>query len=224
MKLLWRLSREAIRYKNLYVVAILSTLGLTAVNLAAPRVLSSMTGIVERGMDETSLRAIGVLTAILLALYLLGGRVTGLRLSAFGAELATDAARLPYLRETGVVLAGPAVNLALGLLLARLGQYTASGAHLSLCLFNLLPVRPLDGGRALCLLASWLLGPERGEAAARWGGALTALPLGGAGLWLTGRTGGSLWLLPASWGLLAAGLRELAGGARGIFCKKPLHF
>ena len=104
----------------------------------------------------------------LLALYLLGGRVTGLRLSAFGAELATDAARLPYLREIGVVLAGPAVNLALGLLLARLGQYTASGAHLSLCLFNLLPVRPLDGGRALCLLASWLLGPERGEAAARW--------------------------------------------------------
>ena len=160
----------------------------------------------------------------LLALYLLGGRVTGLRLSAFGAELATDAARLPYLRETGVVLAGPAVNLALGLLLARLGQYTASGAHLSLCLFNLLPVRPLDGGRALCLLASWLLGPERGEAAARWGGALTALPVGCAGLWLTGRTGGSLWLLPASWGLLAAGLRELAGGARGIFCKKPLHF
>ena len=71
MKLLWRLSREAIRYKNLDVVAILSTLGLTAVNLAAPRVLSSMTGIVERGMDETSLRAIGVLTAILLALYLL---------------------------------------------------------------------------------------------------------------------------------------------------------
>ena len=160
----------------------------------------------------------------LLALYLLGGRVTGLRLSAFGAELATDAARLPYLRETGVVLAGPAVNLALGLLLARLGQYTASGAHLSLCLFNLLPVRPLDGGRALCLLASWLLGPERGEAAARWGGALTALPLGCAGLWLTDRTGGSPWLLPASWGLLAAGLRELAGGARGIFCKKPLHF
>ena len=35
MKLLWRLSREAIRYKTLYVIAILSTLGLTAVNLAA---------------------------------------------------------------------------------------------------------------------------------------------------------------------------------------------
>ena len=39
MKLLWKLSREAVRYKNLYIVAILSTLGLTVVNLAAPKVL-----------------------------------------------------------------------------------------------------------------------------------------------------------------------------------------
>ena len=68
MQLLWRLSREAVRYKNLYVVAILSTLGLTIVNLAAPRVLSSMTGIVEAGMDESSLRAIGTLTAALIML------------------------------------------------------------------------------------------------------------------------------------------------------------
>ena len=71
MQLLWRLSREAVRYKNLYVVAILSTLGLTIVNLAAPRVLSNMTGIVEAGMDESSLRAIGTLTAALIVLYLL---------------------------------------------------------------------------------------------------------------------------------------------------------
>ena len=37
MSMLWRLSREAIRYKGLYFVAILSTLGLTAVNLTAPK-------------------------------------------------------------------------------------------------------------------------------------------------------------------------------------------
>ena len=36
LKTLWRLSREAIRYRTLYTVAILSTLALTAVNLAAP--------------------------------------------------------------------------------------------------------------------------------------------------------------------------------------------
>ena len=71
MKMLWRLSREAVRYKTLYVIAILATLGLTAVNLAAPKALSAMTGIVERGVDENGLRTIGTLTAVLVGLYLL---------------------------------------------------------------------------------------------------------------------------------------------------------
>ena len=71
MKMLWRLSREAIRYKSLYIIAILSTLGLTAVNLAAPKALSAMTGIVERGVDDAGLKQIGVLTAVLVGLYLL---------------------------------------------------------------------------------------------------------------------------------------------------------
>ena len=71
IKTLWRLSREAIRYRTLYITAILSTLALTAINLAAPKVLSSMTGIVENGVDSEGLRTIWMLTAILLALYLL---------------------------------------------------------------------------------------------------------------------------------------------------------
>ncbi len=71
MKLLLRLSREAVRYKNLYIFAILSTFGLTLVNLAAPRALSAMTGIVERGMTEDSLKTIGFLTLTLVLLYLL---------------------------------------------------------------------------------------------------------------------------------------------------------
>ncbi len=71
IKTLWRLSREAIRYRRLYIVAILSTLALTAINLTAPMLLSSMTGIVETGIDEEGLRTIGLLTAALVALYLL---------------------------------------------------------------------------------------------------------------------------------------------------------
>ena len=71
MKMLWRLSREARRYKGLYIVAILSTLGLTAVNLAAPKALSAMTGIVERGVDDADMRGILTLTLILIGLYLL---------------------------------------------------------------------------------------------------------------------------------------------------------
>ncbi len=70
MKMLWRLSREAIRYRTLYVIAIISTLLLTVINLAAPKVLSSMTGIVEQGVTEDSLKRIALLTAILVGLYL----------------------------------------------------------------------------------------------------------------------------------------------------------
>ena len=71
IKTLWRLSREAIRYRTLYVIAILSTLALTAVNLAAPRALSAMTGVVEQGVDETGLGTIRLLTLALVGLYLL---------------------------------------------------------------------------------------------------------------------------------------------------------
>ena len=145
----------------------------------------------------------------LAALYLLGGRAEGLRITVFGAALETDAARLSYPAETAVVLAGPAVNLLCGLALASLGAWTAAGAHLSLCAFNLLPVRPLDGGRALQLAVSALAGPAAGEAATRAAGAGTALVLGLGAAWLMVRTGGSLWLLPAAAGLLGTAVREL---------------
>lgn len=71
MKMLWKLTKEAARYKGLYVLAILSTLGLTVVNLAAPKVLSSMTGVVEKGVDDKALSAITGLALLLLMLYLL---------------------------------------------------------------------------------------------------------------------------------------------------------
>ena len=70
MKMLWRLSREAVRYRGLYVISILSTLMVTAINLAAPKILSVMTGIAAQGIDQDALRHIGTLTALLTALYL----------------------------------------------------------------------------------------------------------------------------------------------------------
>lgn len=71
MKLLWRLSKEAVRYRGLYILAIFSTLMLTAVNLASPRVLSALTGVVERGMNENSMKTVWLLAIVLSALYLL---------------------------------------------------------------------------------------------------------------------------------------------------------
>lgn len=71
MKLLWRLGKEAIRYKALYVIAIISTFALTLINLAGPKILSAMTALVENGRTEDYRKQIFSLTGILVALYLL---------------------------------------------------------------------------------------------------------------------------------------------------------
>lgn len=73
MKLLLRLSKEAVRYRLLYVIAIFSNLMLTVINLAAPKALSEMTGIVSNGVDENGMKRIWILTAVLIGLYL--GRI-----------------------------------------------------------------------------------------------------------------------------------------------------
>ena len=71
MKTLWKLTKEAARYKALYLLAIFSTLMLTVVNLTAPKVLSAMTGVVEQGVDDASLHTVKLLAGALLLLYLL---------------------------------------------------------------------------------------------------------------------------------------------------------
>ncbi len=52
MKLLWRLGKEAIRYKGMYLIAIMATFSLTVVNLITPKLLSSMTEMVEKGSRQ----------------------------------------------------------------------------------------------------------------------------------------------------------------------------
>ncbi len=71
MKILWKLSKEAIRYRMLYILAITATLSLTLVNLAAPKVLSSLTAIVKNGVTVEGLIQIRKLALILVGLYLL---------------------------------------------------------------------------------------------------------------------------------------------------------
>jgi len=133
-------------------------------------------------------------------LHHLGAEVTGFRVSVLGAVLETDSGCLSYGGELAAVLAGPLANLLTALALTMLGGsrcVAAIGANLILCVFNLLPIRPLDGGRALYLLVSWLRDPAAGEAAVRWLGSAAALMLAaclGLVMW---RSGGSLWLLPA---------------------------
>ena len=116
--------------------------------------------------------------------------IEGLRLTALGAELyARGARRLSYAREMLVTLAGCGMNLACGFLIAlaarRLsweGGFLFAGAHFLLAAFNLLPIPPLDGSRALTLLVSFFLGPAAGDAAAAVAGLVFSLALVGTGI------------------------------------------
>lgn len=71
MKLLFRIMGDAKRFKGLYVIAILSTLLMTVLNLAAPKVLSEITKTLTMGLQDGALEKILYLTAVLGGIYLL---------------------------------------------------------------------------------------------------------------------------------------------------------
>ena len=86
MKQMWRIGKEARHYAGLLAIAIASTLFLTAVNLAAPRVLTEITRLVTNADREWVLEKIAAYTIVLLGLYLL--RVLFRYLSNFMAHKA----------------------------------------------------------------------------------------------------------------------------------------
>ena len=71
MKTLWRIAKEAVRYKNWFILAIFGTLSLTVVNLIAPRIMALMTGIVASGMTREKLTTVFWMAGILLGLFLI---------------------------------------------------------------------------------------------------------------------------------------------------------
>ena len=100
----------------------------------------------------------------ILALRLSGAGICWLRISVLGAIMETRG-NLSYGQELLCLLAGPGANLLAAVLFGALDCDGLAGANAVLCLFNLLPVFPLDGGTVLYLLLSWLAGPQ----AAFWG-------------------------------------------------------
>ena len=103
----------------------------------------------------------------LAVLRLVGGQIGQFTLTPFGGELRIRRSEwLSYGKEIASVLAGPGVSLSVrfgagprGVGFPGSGAICFSGIHMLLALFNLLPLRQLDGGRALYLMLSWLLDP-----------------------------------------------------------------
>ena len=71
MKTLWRLAKEAVRYRFWLLLSMFGTLSLTAVNLIAPRIMASMTGIVAAGMTQESFKTVLWMAGALLGLFLI---------------------------------------------------------------------------------------------------------------------------------------------------------
>ena len=128
-----------------------------------------------------------------------GGDVKVIRLTAVGAEMKLDVP-LGYLREGLAALAGPGINLLAALVLCRQpwGR-TFSGLNLVLGCFNMMPVRVMDGGRALHCTLALLTGAELAESVGRvLDRAVTAAMLL-CGALLAGAGGNISMLLVALW-------------------------
>lgn len=137
-----------------------------------------------------------------------GGRVERLSLTLTGAELRFSyPSILTYGSESMIALAGPAVNLLLGLTALCLRAFLPAMTSMAVGLFNLLPVLPLDGGRILFNLICEL---SEGSAAERVlsisGGILSGL-LSGFGLIAALHYANPVPLILSGW-LLAGALKN----------------
>lgn len=103
-------------------------------------------GLVLQSILACIIHELGHWAMILLA----GGRVQELRLTVVGAEMKLDTQYpLSYGREVAAALAGPAANLLAAWFSALCGCHLFAGLNLCFGVLNLVPVFPLDGGRAL---------------------------------------------------------------------------
>ena len=150
-----------------------------------------------------------------IALRLCGGRLEGLSVSAFGAQMRIrDRNRLSYGREALCVLAGPLVNVTLSWLMSVGGKwreefYLFAGAQLVLGVFNLLPLTALDGGRLLWIGIAWVTDPFLADKVCRLTTLVLLMALAALGiiLWLRHRAG---FLLLGTAGVVCCTVRECA--------------
>ena len=118
----------------------------------------------------------------LLMMKLAGVKVTGLRLRLFDVLIEADEPP-SFSADVWITLGGVAANLLFFILLFPFGK-KLSLPHLALCLFNILPVMSLDGGRLLYLCLSRRYSPRICDTALRISTFVLMLPLMTVGIML----------------------------------------
>ncbi len=143
----------------------------------------------EEGVGQLFLAAAALHeTGHALAVQLCRGQILCLRLTAVGGVLRYRLHRPNRVHDLLIAAAGPLAGLLAAMAAARAGCYTFAGANLLLSLFNLLPIRPLDGGQILYALLGGRPAQVRVETltclAAVFTGLWSAMHGGGVGLLL----------------------------------------
>lgn len=132
-------------------------------------------------------------------LRLCGVRAARFTLTGLGASLyVPELHRLSYGAELLSAVAGPLMNLLLWVLLSLTGREALTlfaGAQMVLGVLNLLPVRPMDGGRILWLATAYLTEPYTADRVAAAVGLAASSALLALCLWLVLTTGSGLFLL-----------------------------
>ena len=132
-------------------------------------------------------------------LRLCGVRTARFTLTGLGASLyVPELHRLSYGAELLSAAAGTLMNLLLWVLLSLTGREELTlfaGAQMVLGVLNLLPVRPMDGGRILWLATAYLTEPYTADRVAAAVGLAASSALLALCLWLVLTTGSGLFLL-----------------------------
>lgn len=110
------------------------------------------------------------------------GRIT---VGLFGVHIERSAAAcLGYRKVCAVSLAGPVINVIMGLLLWMLHCPIASAVNGGLALFNVLPITSLDGGEALYALLCERTDEATANRISHYVSLVVLFPLAVVGFWL----------------------------------------
>lgn len=128
------------------------------------------------------------------AAWAVGAKISGMKLGAAGGIMQAEYPKGSYFLEFVVAAGGPVSGIVSTLVFAALKWHFLAGTCLAVTLFNLMPIRPLDGGHMLHIVLCALC-PGHASAAIKitdgimsglfFTGALVLYIFTGAGLGLT---------------------------------------
>lgn len=141
-----------------------------------------------------------------------GGRVKRFDMTALGFVMHTEEKRLlSYPQEIAALLAGPLISIVTALLSGFIANATGydriyhfAGVNFVFALYNLLPVKCLDGGRVLYFAVSNLSSFKTADAVLYVSSLITSVLACAAGIFVLYKTGTNFTLLAAGiWMLLS---------------------